>query len=65
MQQQFQRAVKLKLKKVKLESRTYRHPNGKTDPRVHVQHQHEIDVEQDAQGGNQRNQRDLKKFWGL
>lgn len=40
-------------------------PNGETDPSVDVQLEHEVDVDQDTQHGDERHQRDFEGDLGL
>lgn len=40
------------------------HPDGEADPRPHVQLHHEVDVDEDAEQGQPRQQRDLQETAG-
>lgn len=41
------------------------HPDGESDPSGAVQHEHQVNVDENAQTRNQRHQRHLKRDWSV
>jgi len=57
---QFWRAIMLGRKTAKKKKLTEKHPDAKAYPRVHVKHNHQIDVDEDAECGKKRDEWNLQ-----